>query len=196
MDTPGHTPPEPLDTPGHLVDTSAAGLTLDQAAVRAGCSVKTLRRAITLGTLPHHRVQQRRGQAIIVQPADLDAWLLERKKALAVASDPARCWPSSALSTRDHVVQETPADAGHGAGQSTDLVPLAAVHALIRRDMAPLWEELGAERERRRIAEETLTAAQERAAAAEEHAARLAAELEALRNQEARRRRPWWRIWR
>jgi hypothetical protein len=32
MDTPG---PEPLDTTGHLVDSSAAGLTLDQAAVRA-----------------------------------------------------------------------------------------------------------------------------------------------------------------
>jgi hypothetical protein len=183
-----------VDTTGHLVDTDAAGLTLDQAAVRAGCSVKTLRRAITLGTLPHHRVQQRRGQAIIVQPADLDAWLLEREQAFAVSSGPGGSDQQAAMSTGDRPVQEMPAEAGHDAGQSTALVPLAAVSEMIGRTMAPLVTRLGeaertlgAEQERRRIAEE-------RAAAAEENAARLAAELALLRDQEAPRR-PWWRRW-
>jgi len=59
-------------------EVGASDLTLRQAAERAHCSVKTLRRAIDKGDLPKRYAVGENGPQLIVTPGELETWLDRR----------------------------------------------------------------------------------------------------------------------
>lgn len=75
----------------HIVDRMQGDVTLTEAALLAGCSTKTVRRAILDGHFPRRYVMSPRGPHLVIQRADLDRWLVARQ-----ATSPAGTHPASA----------------------------------------------------------------------------------------------------
>jgi len=131
----------------------AADLTLKQAALLVGCSVKTLRRAIhgtTAPSLPTHYIERPTGAQIMIRPADLMQWQQERAGQVTTL-DTTVSTGQSALDTLDTV--QPSVSSGSAAIVGGIVAPLVAELAEARRTIQQQAEELGALRERLRASE-------------------------------------------
>lgn len=156
-----HGETSPLDTG----DVTAADLTLRQAAALAGCSPKTVRRAIHAGELPSRYASTAHGAQFSLPYADVDQWARRRRASAAPGAPPPTV--DTGLDTSGPV--DMPVGTGHEAdhtpSQQVDTSTL--VQHLLQQIVAPLTaeiarlndvtrtqaEELGALRERMRVAE-------------------------------------------
>lgn len=62
----------------NISDPHSDDVTLQEVAHHAGCTVKTVRRAIQAGQLSRRYVMSPRGPQLVFTPAEVDAWIGER----------------------------------------------------------------------------------------------------------------------
>jgi len=141
-------------------EVGTADLTLRQAAALAGCSPKTVRRAIHAGELPSRYASTAHGAQFSLPYADVARWIGQRQAAAPPAPTMDTSVDTSApLDTRMTTVQEPTQEASQAVDTST------LVQQLLQEIVAPLTaeiarlndltrlqaEELGALRERERV---------------------------------------------
>jgi len=141
-------------------DVGPADLTLRQAATLAGCSVKTLRRAIHAGDLPGRYASTAHGAQLILPYADVERWIAQRQApATSAPTVDTRVDISGSLDNRLTTVQDPTQEASQAVdtgGRVQQLLqeivaPLTAEIARLNDLTRAQAEELGALRERERV---------------------------------------------
>lgn len=138
-------------------DVSAADLTLRQAAALAGCSVKTLRRAIHAGELPSRYASTAHGAQLILPHADIERWIGQRQAAAT---------PAPTVDTRMDTPGplDNPTSTVQKASQqgSQDVDTSTLVQHLLQPIVAPLTAEIARLNDLTRTQAEELGALRER----------------------------------
>jgi len=154
-------------------DVGPADLTLRQAAALAGCSPKTVRRAIHAGELPSHYASTAHGAQFSLPYADVARWTGQRQAAAPPAHTVDTGMDTSApLDNRMTTVREPAQEASHVVDTSTlvsqllqqIVAPLTAEIARLNDLTRTQAEELGALRERGRVQPEAARPGERQAA--------------------------------
>jgi len=154
-------------------EVGPADLTLRQAAALAGCSPKTVRRAIHAGELPSRYASTAHGAQFSLPYADVARWIAQRQAAAPPAPTVDTSVDISApLDNRMTTVQEPTQEASHAVDTSTlaqlllqqIVAPLTAEIARLNDLTRAQAEELGALRERERVQQEAARPGERQAA--------------------------------
>lgn len=141
-------------------DVTAADLTLRQAAALAGCSVKTLRRAIHAGELPNRYVSTAYGAQLILPYADVDAWIEKRRPTASPDAPPATL--DTGLDTDPPLDKHVTTGQGSAQESGQPLDTSILVQAARQQLVAPLMAEIVRLGDINRVQAEELGALRER----------------------------------
>lgn len=141
-------------------NVTAADLTLRQAAELAGCSVKTLRRAIHTGELPSRYASTAHGAQFILPYADVERWIGQRQAAAVHTAPPPTVDTSMDTSAPLDNPMSTVQKGSYGVSQGLDTSTL--VQPLLQQIVAPLTAEIARLNELTRTQAEELGALRER----------------------------------